>query len=290
MVVGIAGNTNGGASIGADSSDFAALKANSDLPDLLANLLLGNNSSKSASATAEDSTLAGGGANGVDLSSEGNHAHRETIAAEGSLCGKHTGIHNTTHAPQKLSRDTGAEALNDVSSTHAIGSQDITLLSRLLACEEGQVGAAVGVVLDAVDGVLAGLHALEVDGTDASSVTAAVVSHGDATGAVTSSLSMTDFGECELGQRLSFPEMVVDGAAQVSHTGCPWLVCLELETTASSARSSGGRVEGHGVCRRLTGGGGYCRCPGGGGICAAGKGLGGGAEQALGMPPGLLLP
>ena len=39
VVVRVASNTNGGASIRADSSDFTALQAHRDLPDLLANLL-----------------------------------------------------------------------------------------------------------------------------------------------------------------------------------------------------------------------------------------------------------
>lgn len=40
MVVRVAGNTDSGASIRADSSDFTTLQTNGDLLDLLANLLL----------------------------------------------------------------------------------------------------------------------------------------------------------------------------------------------------------------------------------------------------------
>jgi hypothetical protein len=154
------------------------------------------------------------------------------------------------------------------------------------------MGAAVGVVLDALDSVLSGFHAFEVDCTDTSSVTTTVVSHCDTTCAVTTTLSVADLGECELGQRLSLPQMVVDGAAQVSHTGCARLVCSEFETTTSSAWGSGGRVEGNGIGarRRLTGCCGYFGALGGRGICAAGEGVGRGAEQALSLPPGLLLP
>jgi hypothetical protein len=121
-----------------------------------------------------------------------------------------------------------------------------------------------------------------------------VVSHRDATCAVTTTLSVADLGECELGQRLSLPQMVVDGAAQVSHTWCARLVCSEFEATTSSAWGGSGRVEGNGISRRrgsrLTGRCRYFGSVGGRGICAAGEGVGRGAEQALSLPPGLLLP
>lgn len=40
VVVGVAGNTNGSAGLGADSSDFTTLQTDCDLLDLLANLFL----------------------------------------------------------------------------------------------------------------------------------------------------------------------------------------------------------------------------------------------------------
>ena len=40
MVVGVAGNTNGSAGLGADSSDFTTLQTDCDFLDLLANLFL----------------------------------------------------------------------------------------------------------------------------------------------------------------------------------------------------------------------------------------------------------
>jgi len=138
------------------------------------------------------------------------------------------------------------------------------------------MGAAVGVVLDALDSVLSGLHAFKVDSTDTSSVTTTVVSHCDTTCTVTTTLSVADLCECELGQRLSLPQMVVDGAAQVSHTWCARLVCSEFEATASSAWGSGGRVESNGIgaCCRLTGCCRYFGSLGGSSICAAGEGVG----------------
>lgn len=47
---------------------------------------------------------------------------------------------------------------------------------------------------------------------------------------------MTDLCVCELCVGLSFPEVVVDRALQVAHTGCPGLVGLHLEGSSSLAR------------------------------------------------------
>lgn len=55
---------------------------------------------------------------------------------------------------------------------------------------------------------------------------------------------MTDFGVSEFGVGLSFPEMVVDRALQVAHTGSPGLVGLHLEVSRGLAR----RRRGCGGC------------------------------------------
>jgi hypothetical protein len=62
------------------------------------------------------------------------------------------------------------------------------------------------------------------------------VSHRDASSVVATTLSVADFGESEFGVWLSLPEVVVDGALQVTYTGCPGLVRLHLEGTRDFAR------------------------------------------------------
>lgn len=64
---------------------------------------------------------------------------------------------------------------------------------------------------------------------------------------------MADFCVGEFGVGLSFPEMVVDRALQVAHTGSPGLVGLHLEVTGSPARrrrgcgGCDGGILGHGA-------------------------------------------
>jgi len=91
------------------------------------------------------------------------------------------------------------------------------------------VGAAVGVVFDALYDVLAGYRADVVDSSDPAAYTAAAMAHYHATAIVAAAFAVPDFGEGEFGVGLAFPEMVVDGAAEMAETGGSGGVCFELE-------------------------------------------------------------
>jgi hypothetical protein len=94
--------------------------------------------------------------------------------------------------------------------------------------------------------VLAWLITLEVHRPDSPPRTTTSVPHCDASSVVTTTLSMADLCESKFGVGLAFPEMVVDRALQVAHTGCPGLVSLHLEGSGSFARGwrRGGGCDG----------------------------------------------
>lgn len=111
----------------------------------------------------------------------------------------------------------------------------------------------IGVVLNALYNVLAGLVTLEVNSSDSPPGSTTSVPHRDASGVIATTLSMTDFCVGELGIGLAFPEMVVDRAYQVAHTGSPGLVSLHLEGSRGLARrrrgcgGCDGGIPGHGA-------------------------------------------
>jgi hypothetical protein len=109
------------------------------------------------------------------------------------------------------------------------------------------MGRAIGIVLDALHNVLSRLITLEVHRPDSAPHTATSVSHRDTSSVVATTLSVADFGESEFGVWLSLPEMVVDGALQVTYTGCPGFVRLHLERTGDFARRRRGCGSGCGI-------------------------------------------
>jgi len=153
----------------------------------------------------------------------------KAVASKSCLCGQHTGIHDTAHALQQISRNTRPVTLDGISSPHAVCGDDVTLGARLFACHKSQMSAAVRVVFNPIDSVLSRFRSFEIDGPDSPPVTTTSVSDRDLTRIVATTLSVTDFGKGEFGQRLAFPEVVVDGPTQPSCARCARLVCLQLE-------------------------------------------------------------
>jgi len=181
----------------------------------------------------------------------------KAVAAGGRLCRQHTGVDDAAHAGEEFLGDAGTVALDLVAGAHAIGGDNVRLLARLEAGEQGQVGAAVGVVLDALDNVLAGLEALVVDDADAALVATAPMADGDAASVVaaTQMLALALDGEPTVGPAL--PEMVVDGALEMAQAGGARLVGAQRNelvlARALNASVGGLSSTGDGCQRRCLG-------------------------------------
>lgn len=105
MEVGVAGYADGGASMWVDFSDFTTLQPDGDIADLLSHLFLGHDDGKGTGASAEDSALALGRTDVVDLRPQRNHLDGKAVASESSLCSQHTGVHDAAHALQQVGGD-----------------------------------------------------------------------------------------------------------------------------------------------------------------------------------------
>lgn len=86
------------------------------------------------------------------------------------------------------------------------------------------MAAAAGVLLDAVDLLRAGLAAVEVDCSDATSRAATAVSHGYAPGVVAPAFGHALFVESKREVGAVFPEVVFHGAFQMAEAGGARLV------------------------------------------------------------------
>lgn len=253
LPVRVAGHTDCGASLGADPAHFTTLQSYGHVSDLASDVVLRDDGGVRACATAEDRPLVCRAANAVYLSTHRNHLHRQAVATESGLGRQHTRIHDTTHARQQRLRNTSTERLDCVASTHALGSNDVALPLRLQILHQCQMSRAIGVVLDALNHVFARLVALEVDRPDSSPGATTPVPHDNTARVVAATLAMANLCECELGIRLAFPEMVVDRALQMAHTGSSGRVSLKLEGSSPARGSSGGRGCDGGVLRRGAG-------------------------------------
>lgn len=150
--------------------------------------------------------------------------HGQTVAAMRRLGGQDTRIDDTTHAVEQVLGDAGPVAVDDIASPHAVGGDDVALLASGLVREQGDMRGTTRVVLDPLDGVRSRRPPVKVHGPDAPLVSATTVSHGDPTRVVSSSSCLSLLGVGEFHVRPALPQVVVDGALQMSHTGGPGLV------------------------------------------------------------------
>lgn len=86
------------------------------------------------------------------------------------------------------------------------------------------MATAAGIALNAVDDMGTGGLAEEVEGADTALVAASAVTDDHATGVVTASDAVAFAGNGEGLERLSFPEVLVDGAEEMAETGSARLV------------------------------------------------------------------
>jgi len=238
----VAGNSNGTTGIWADLSKFATLQAYCNAFDVngLAffghplHLFLCHDDSICACAPTKHTPAFGLGAHIEDLGTKRYHVNRQTIASRRRLGRQHTRIDNATHALQQVLRDTRPVALHLITRPQTVGSNNVCLFASLDAGDEGQMGAAVGVVLDAVHDMLAWEVALVVDYPDTPLVTATSVSHSDLAGVVSAAqmLSLACNGKLEM--RSPLPEVVVDRPLQMAQTRSAWLVCAQGDELISS--------------------------------------------------------
>lgn len=70
----------------------------------------------------------------------------------------------------------------------------------------------------------AGHPSLKVHSSYAASVSASSVPYGDMSRVVATAFAVSDFGEGERVVRAAFPEVVVNGAFEVSKAGSAWFV------------------------------------------------------------------
>jgi len=253
LPVRVAGYTNSGTGFRADSAHFTTLQAHSDISDNAVDIVLRNDCSMCASTATEHCALVGCAADVEHLCSHWHHLHGQAVSAKSGLRCQHTGIHHTTHARKQRPGNSSAEGLDSVTCAHAFRSNDVALPLRCHVLNQSQVSRAIGIVLNTLYDVLAGLVALEVHSSDSPPDSTTSVSHRDASSVVTPTLSMADFRVCELSIGLAFPEMVVDRALQVAHTGSPGFVVLHLEGSRGLARrrrgcgGCDGGIPGHGA-------------------------------------------
>lgn len=198
-------------------------------------------------------------ADAKDLSAHGDHVHGQTVAAMSGLGGQDTGIDDTAHAVEQVLGNAGPVAVDDVAGPHAVGGDDVALLAVGLVRDQGDVRRAARVVLDPLDDVRARGPPVEVHRPDAPLVSTTAVSDGDPTRVVPSTSCLALLGEGEFHVRPALPQVVVDGALQMSHTGGPGLVgpeddgLLLILSQGELLRPEGGRGRGGSATGSFTG-------------------------------------
>lgn len=253
LPVRVAGYADGGASFCADSAHLTTLQTHSNISDDAIDIVLCNDCGVSTSTSTEHCTLVGCAADVVHLSTHRHHLHRQAVSAESGLCCQHTRIHHTAHARKQRFRNSSAERLDSVASAHAFRSNDVAFPLRCHVFNQRQVSRAIRIVLNALYNVLAGLITLEIHSPDSPPGSTTSVPHHNTSSVVTTTLAVTNFCVSEFGVGLSLPEMVVDRALQVAHTGSPGLVGLHLEVTGGPTRrrrgcgGCDGGILGHGA-------------------------------------------
>lgn len=220
LIVGVAGDADGRAAVLVDESDLAAGESNCDVVGCALDLLsltlgqrpavhryrcsvlrrlsfrpvrvvllqrlaaLGDDGCERPSAPAQLAALARMQSDIEDQRADRDHMEGQAVPPPGRSRGKHTRIHDSTHALPQVLRDTGHVALDHIAGSHPIRGQDVAQFSGLLVPHEGDVGASVGIVLDPLHDVRTGIFALEVNDTDPPLGTTAAMPDGDPATAV----------------------------------------------------------------------------------------------------------
>lgn len=270
-MVDIAGYSDSGARILVAPPELATLETDRNVADLLAHLAFGDDRRVCTSAAAKHGPFVLCRSHTEDLSSKRHHVERQAVARESRLCRKHTGINSTTHGSEQTARDALQEALDDLTSPHALWSNYIAQLLGFQVLEQCNVRAAVGIVLDTLNHLLARLLTLEIDNSYPPLVPAAAMSYSDLTSHVPASFSLTDLRIREHLEWSALPEMLVDGSLQVPQAWRPRLVGLHLDGASRPCR--GGALE-------LSLGGGHARLDG------VLSGAGGGRRNGVGAHRG----
>jgi hypothetical protein len=119
--------------------------------------------------------------------------------------------------------------LHHVSGAHALGGHNITLVSRRLLRQQGDVGTPARVVLDALNRVRPRRPPLEVKSAEPPLVTTSTMSDGDLAAMVSATLPVAFLGDRQRQIRPALPEVIVDGPFKMPKTGRPRLVRSHLD-------------------------------------------------------------
>ena len=261
LVVGVAGDADGGASILVHPPDLTTLQlhvhihARHDLGAVgLGLLLFADDGSVRTRAATEDGGALESRTDVEHHSPHGDEVDGQAVPPEDGLGGKNTGIDDTTHAVEEALRDTGAVAVHYLAGAHAVGGDDVRFPPCCLFCDEGDMGTPAGVVLDPVDDMGAGPPPIEIDGPNPALRTASPMPHCDSPVHVAASLPVTPLRERQGQMGSALPQVVVDRTPQVSHTRCPGLVGPD-DGSASRRLLSGpvGVGPGRGISARRRG-------------------------------------
>lgn len=135
-----------------------------------------------------------------------------------------TGVDDATHAVEKVLRNARPVALDDIARPHTLGGNNIGLLVGSILVEKRNMGAAARVVLDSLDSVWAGEPSVEVDGSYPPLCAASTMPDRDPASIVAAALGHALLGEGQWQERPAFPQVVIDGALQMSHAGGSGLI------------------------------------------------------------------
>src|ERR1700760_406081 len=120
----------------------------------------------------------------MHLRARRNKTNGQTISPDTNPTRQHARVNSPTHLIHQAPWYTRAIALHHIAGPHPHRSNNVALLARLDARQQRHMRRAVGVVLDALDALLARRAPLEVDNADATSVAAAAMADGHAAGGV----------------------------------------------------------------------------------------------------------
>lgn len=279
-MVDVAGNANSSTCILADTTDLAALQADIDVftrhdsCTVCTHLLvLVDQRGIRARTSGKHGAALGRRADAKYLRSDRNHMHGQAVSTERSTGSEDTRVSNTAHAIKQVLRDARAVAVDDVAGTEALCGNNVRLLAGSLFGEEGNVSGSARVVLDALDEMGAWALADEVDDAYSALGAAAAMADGDAAMGIAAALAVALFRDGEGQKGTAFVEMVVDGAAQVTHTRGSGLVGAQVDGVClrlAEGVGNGGRVVQVGVVGLV---GVVCECSAGGGdakVCEGG--------------------
>jgi len=154
--------------------------------------------------------------------------HRQAVPPPRRLRCQDTGIDNTAHAVEEVLGDASTVALDNVAGPHALSSDNVALLAGCLLCQQCDMGTAARIIFDALDKMRSRCPPIKVNGPDSSLHTTTAMPDGDFTRVVSATLAMPLLGKCQRKVRPALPEMIVDGALEMTGAGCPRLVCSHL--------------------------------------------------------------